>query len=338
MSSNIVDLTAEDGSRQSPAKFNCRLQYPNWCFTYHYGGANQPDRDACERFLCALTEKAGYVIAGFESAPSTSQLHAQGYVQLLRRARVTELKKIPDGSTVHWAPAHGDEVQNRKYCTKSCVDDFYETGEAKEINPGARETKRWSEARRASVENRMEDIPDQIFVQHYSAIKLIARDHLKLPKDADGCTGLWVYGVTGAGKSRYVRDTFTDIYMKPINKWWDGYQNQKHVLLDDFGKEHSVLGYHLKIWGDRYAFPGEVKGSTICLRPETVIVTSQYHPRDIWGSDPESLDALLRRFRLLYIGDPENNPWEATLNLPPSTVVSLSSEVPMDVESKVTEN
>ena len=51
------------------------------------------------------------------------------------------------------------------------------------------------------------------------------------------------------GMKRFVaRRDYPDAYPKLCNKWWDGYNNQKHVIMDDIGPEHKVLGQQLKIW------------------------------------------------------------------------------------------
>ena len=43
----------------------------------------------------------------------------------------------------------------------------------------------------------------------------------------------WHYGATGTGKSRHCRETYPDAYIKMPNKWWDGYQEEAVVLIED---------------------------------------------------------------------------------------------------------
>ena len=81
--------------------------------------------------------------------------------------------------------------------------------------------------------------------------------------DADNVRGEWYWGEPGTGKSRAARANFPDAYLKAQNKWWDGYTGQQYVILDDL--DTDVLGHYLKIWADRYACTGEVKGGTIPL-------------------------------------------------------------------------
>jgi len=64
------------------------------------------------------------------------------------------------------------------------------------------------------------------------------------------------------------------LFIKPANKWWDGYNGESTVLIDDFGPEHKVLGYYLKRWSDRYPVTGETKGGTVPLLHTKVIITS----------------------------------------------------------------
>lgn len=121
--------------------------------------------------------------------------------------------------------------------------------------------------------------------------------------------GFWIYGKSGIGKSYLVRIAFDDLYEKQNNKWWDGYSNEKNVLIDDFDKSCLHLSYYLKIWGDNYRFKAEIKGGVIQPTYTKIIITSNYSIENLFGKtikkdeevDYELINAIKRRFKEIYM-------------------------------------
>lgn len=110
-----------------------------------------------------------------------------------------------------------------------------------------------------------------------------------------GVCGLWIYGESGCGKTRSVIKQYPECYIKPRNQWWDGYNGEEVVLVDDVDIFDKALGGKLKHWADFCPFIGESKGTSVRIRPKKIIVTSQYSIEGIW-EDKETRDALNRRF------------------------------------------
>lgn len=157
-------------------------------------------------------------------------------------------------------------------------------------------------ARRGDISSILTQHPD-VGVRFYASLKHIARDHMVAPPDLTGVCGLWIWGPPGVGKSHYAREHYKDLYLKMMNKWWDGYQPNVHknVLIDDFDRNGKCLGHHLKIWADKFSFLAECKGHSIAIRPNTIIVTSNYRISTIWDDDDAMREAIERRFYVIYM-------------------------------------
>lgn len=241
-----------------------------------------------------------YIVYGREICPSTLREHLQGYVYFKSGRSLSAIKKKLPGA--HVEVARGPPSANFAYCSKD--GDYYERGDRPkdQKEKGLAEKDRWRQARLAAQEGRLNDVPDDIFVRQYKAIKAIEKDYMQNVPDADDVTGVWIWGPAGVGKSRYAREKYPNSYFKMANKWWDGYQKEKTVIIDDIDPNHACLGYHFKIWGDRYSFRAECKGTAMMLRPQKIIITSQFPPEAIW-QDQETLSAIRRRYTVIHMND-----------------------------------
>lgn len=252
--------------------------------------------DTREELLVLLGRQA-YAICGLENCRTTGRAHIQGYVRFPNARSLATVRVLL--GPCHVEVSKGDARQNIVYCSKE--GNWKEVGERplSANEKGVREQERWRLARHSILLGDMEGVPDDIFIRHYGNLRAIIKDYAKDVDDYKEETGLWIYGPAGCGKSRYARANYPDSYLKPANKWWDGYNGQKSVILDDWDPSHSkFLTYHLKMWSDRYAFTAEIKGGAIKIRPDVFIVTSQYSIEECF-EDCASRDAIRRRFKVI---------------------------------------
>lgn len=236
---------------------------------------------------------ARYLLFGREVGDQGTA-HLQGYVYFANaRTLRAVIGKLPGA---HVEVARGSCKANYEYCTKS--GDFSEFGESPgdAEERGREEKARWARTLSLAKEGKIDEIEPDLLIRYYGSLKRIRNDFRPKPLCLEAPCGVWIYGASGSGKSHAVQARYPDHYKKGHNKWWDGYEGEPVAYLDDIGQGDKWLGeFYLKHWSDRYPFAAESKGFCGQLRPEKLIVTSQYSIEEIWQDD-ETRDALNRRF------------------------------------------
>lgn len=246
-----------------------------------------------------------FMVAGLETAPTTGMRHVQGFICFATAMRMTSVKNVLGDTSAHLEAARGTVEQNVEYCTKE-GNRTLTRGEPPAGHEGGGEAtrKKYEEARQLALEEKFMEIDPSLLIRHYGNLRKIATDFGERPPDLDACCGLWLYGVPGVGKSTRARSLVPDsTFVKPLNKWWDGYKGERCVILDDVDHQQSGWIFHfLKIWADKYAFVGECKGYSRHIRPQRVVVTSNYKPEDLVPvTDEQLLAAIKRRFEVVEI-------------------------------------
>lgn len=272
-----------------------------WLFTIN----NYTDQH--QDVLRGLAQQPGcrYLIFGREVGEETHTPHLQCYVYYNTLKSFDQIKELlPYGA--HIERANGTAEQNKKYCSKTDKGgsgDYEEFGECpmSQAEKGQRGAEFWREQRNIIENGELEDIDDKLFITNHSAILSIRRGKMETHPNLDHTTlHDWFYGGPGTGKSFAARQQYPEFFDKLLNKWWDGYQGEDAVLLDDLDINHAKLGSHIKRWADIYPFKAEVKYGAIQIRPKKIIITSNYHPHEIWGRETSLCQAIMRRFKIVH--------------------------------------
>jgi hypothetical protein len=213
------------------------------------------------------------------------------------------IKSLPPGKP--HAEVCRDLFASISYCKKEGKWTEAGTAPKDQAAKGKMEVDRWALILSAAKRGRFDEIPAQVMFNQARTVEHIyncaKRDRTNLTDSME--QNYWLFGASRTGKSRDARTKYPTAYMKMCNKWWDGYDDHDVVIIEDFDIKHDVLCHHLKIWGDRYPFNGEVKGGARKLRPRVVIITSNYHPQQIWQNSAD-LEPILERFKCIeYMRD-----------------------------------
>jgi len=257
-----------------------------WTFTWN----NYADGD----FESVLESDCKYVVVGKEVGESGTP-HLQGFIVMKSVKALAQMKRLWSDA-VHWEPAKGDSEANLKYCSKD--GDWEERGERPMSlkEQGVKGQDKWKEilkeAREAGeVSDNFVQFKEYKHVRHH-----YTQEKAKGIKPIDGpLEHEWIWGPTGTGKSSLAMKGHPGAYVKEGSKWWDQYEYQDVVIIDDLEPDDAAVRM-LKKWADRWPIRVEEKGGMMLIRPRKFIVTSNYPPTGMFNST--DLGPILRKFKV----------------------------------------
>lgn len=296
--------------------FANRTRLRNFCWTLN--NPTQADRDRLQQ----LPSLCSYYVFGEEGLAEEKTQHLQGYCELPSAKTFSVIKKwFP---RAHLEARRGTSKQAADYCKKGQQphDEWKEEGTSGENYGKDALVHEWGNISQQGKRSDLSTFVDEVKKQPKTTMKDLIESHTgvvaKYPlfvekvrnlyvkydtldwKNGDP-PNIWYVGPSGAGKSRRAREEFPHLFGKMLNKWWDGYDGEATVLLDDLHPDHCKgLTTYLKIWSDRYVFIAEVKGASLKIRPERIIVTTQYSLVELF-SNQEDRDAIKRRFKIIEV-------------------------------------
>lgn len=284
---------------------NTNKQSRRWLFTVNnYMTVEVPVSllDACE-FVC-LSEEVG--------AGGTP--HLQGYLFTHAKRTLMGIKRFceADWPSIHLEAARGTHRQNIDYC-KGFVEKkgdrlnptYFQFG-VHPLEPGDVMRERFVIARQLARLDRVEEIEPELHVRYYSTWNRIRDAYLPPPLVLSELRSVLITGPAGCGKTRRVWEEYPGIYIKMHNKWWDGYDRGPCLMDDVDPTTFEHLGHMLKLWCDRYPLRAEMKGKCTMIRPDFIVMTSQY-TLDELCTDSKGIfnrnlfEAMNRRIEIIYM-------------------------------------
>lgn len=264
----------------------------HWVFTL-----NNPTAHIWSEMDGPLPEPLRYLVYQ-EEVGERGTRHFQGYMEFKTPVRVSQVKSLVGTNRIHLERRRGTREQAREYAMKedTRVDGPFEFGEFKSGGQGKRndiiQLKELIDS--GASKKAIWDAQPANFLRYQRGIA--AAMQVTSPPTERPLEVIYCYGLPGTGKSRWAASLggADSVYWKPKSKWWDGYESQSIVVLDDWDQTWFSWTELLRIL-DRYPLWLEIKGGSIPARWTKVIITTNRKPWETYNPLKFPLMALFRR-------------------------------------------
>lgn len=282
-------------------------KYHSYCYTI-----NNYDESDLQRLRALHPDKVSFLLAGREVAPVTGTPHLQGYLWTVLPCTLQQVQRLLGGSA--WAGVPGPDKPPThwlEYCTKEDTDAL-QLGTIPEDQahrddvplPGQRGKRNdLLDAKHAidsgsSVQDLMDKDATFAVVAKYRAFLEHYASHKRRRTVFCAPTVTVYYGTTGCGKTRRAYEEAEDPYVwgPSQGSWFDGYQGQTDVILDEF-RGQLPFGCLLQLLDGYPGVKVQVKGGMALWCAKRVWITSPTGPREWYPNlaADDRIDQLTRR-------------------------------------------
>lgn len=223
--------------------------------------------------------------------------HLQGYIHYSTNVPMSRVKKDFGTHRVHLERRCGTVSEAANYCKKD--GNFFENGD---VPRDQKQT--WKTVCELATQGKLLEIKESfpaIYILHRAKLEALNVTPPPLLDHDLQSHFEWWHGPTGTGKSHQIWTQYPIHYDKQINKWWDGYDREDVVVIEEADpKKCEHMAYFFKRWMDRYPFQCEIKGGHMNqIRPNKIIITSNYTLQECFPNK-EDYEPLKRRIKEIH--------------------------------------
>ena len=280
----------------------------NWCFTRQSTDAEAAAWAATAAALpCPFPHwkddpRVKYICFQIEKAPDTGKLHVQGCICMKSPCRMTAVKTLV-GNNPH-CEVTKDLKGASDYCKKpeSRVHGPYEFGDLPQQGKRTDLATLYSDIKAGKkMSTILEENPSAARFEKSAKLMRFCLMESSSDRQAQGVKVYVFWGATDLGKTYTAYNLmdpknvfkFDPPETRQANLWFDGYEGERTIIFDEFNGDNYCSLNKLKSLLDVYKCRLQVKGGYTWANWTTVILTSNYPPRQWYTVAPSEAASLL---------------------------------------------
>lgn len=285
------------------------IQCRNWCFTIFTKNTVENYIEIFNDLYNGYKDIIRYLGFAKETCPKTKRLHIQGWIQLKNKKTLGGVQKLFSNRTMHLEAMYGSENDNLIYCKKTGKWSLTKKGQEKYKGKYYELGEFITQGRRSDIEEIQKKLDEQEpmysvakdyfgdFIRYHSGFykyaELVAKEKSKKFRKVEV---IFLSGKTGTGKTRKAMEEATFKITGDQLNWWDGYENDKCILIDEYSNQIPITKLLNLLDGYQLRLP--IKGSHTYANWNKVYVTTNLTKDELHPfAKSEHQKALIRRIK-----------------------------------------